>query len=437
MEKTRYIDLKSIKDYLAQEIKFRGWIHNKRSSGSILFLTLRDGSAFVQGIINKSDFSNDYFNEIEKLGMESSIEGIGIVREEKRAPGGYEIIIKNLKVIQSSNNYPIQKKKDGSHGIKYLMDNRHLWIRSPKQHALLTLRSEIIWTLEKFFHENGFIKFDGPMFTGNEVEGGSTLFEVEYFGRKAYLTQSAQLYGEAGALAFGKIYTFGPTFRAEKSKTRRHLTEFWMLEPEMAFFDWKDNIKLQEQMLHSVIQYCIQNCVKQLEILGRDLKKLEKYLQPFIWMHHKEAIKELKKLGFNLDERADLGADEEEALTKTVEQFIVLHHMPEEIKAFYMQPDIEENEKRVLCNDVLAPEGYGEIIGGSQRIHDKDLLLQRLKQFNLDENIFKWYIDLRTYGSVPHSGFGLGLERLVRFISGIKHIRTTIPFPRMINRLTP
>lgn len=432
-----YVYLKDIKQFLNQGIKIKGWIYNKRSSGSIIFLILRDGTSFAQAVVNKNDFNIDEFNNIEKLGAETSFEAECIVKEENRAPGGYELIIQKWVTIQSVTNYPIQKKKDGSHGVKFLMDNRHLWIRSPKQHALLKLRSEIIWALEKFFHENGFVKFDGPIFTANEVEGGSTLFEVSYFNKKAYLTQSAQLYGEAGAMAFGKIYTFGPTFRAEKSKTRRHLTEFWMLEPEMAFYNWEDNIKLQEKMLHYVISYCINNCLRELETLGRDIKQLEKNLKPFVWIHHKDAIKKLNQIGFNLDERADLGADEEEALTKLFDQFIVLHHMPQEIKAFYMQPDFDENDGRVLCNDILAPEGYGEIIGGSQRIHDKDLLIARLKTYNLDENVFKWYIDLRSFGTVPHSGFGLGLERLLRFISGIKHIRTTIPFPRMINRLTP
>lgn len=432
-----FIYVKNIKDFENKQITLKGWIANKRSSGSIHFLTLRDGTGFLQGIVGKNDVSEEVFETISKLGMESSIEVAGLVKPEPRAPGGYELQVNDLKVISSASDYPIQKKKDGKHGAKFLMDNRHLWIRSPKQFATLKIRSEIIWALHKFFYDEGFVKFDGPMFTGNEVEGGSTLFEVEYFGKKAYLTQSSQLYGEAGAMAFGKVYTFGPTFRAEKSKTRRHLTEFWMLEPEVAFYDWKDNIALQERMIHSVIKHCLENCAAELETLGRDLKKLENGLKPFLWIHHKDATKELQKAGVQIGERDDLGADEEEALTKMHDEFIVLHHMPAEIKAFYMQPDTEEGDNRVFCNDLLGPEGYGEIIGGSQRIHDLDLLEKKIKETGLDPEVFSWYLDLRKYGSVPHSGFGIGLERLVRYVTGIKHIRSTIPFARLINRLIP
>lgn len=429
--------IKNISNHNNQKVTIKGWLVNRRSSGSILFLTLRDGTGFIQAVVSKQDVKPETFEEIESLGMESSFQATGTVKEDSRAPGGFEIKIMEWHTVGLSSNYPIQKKKGGKHGVKFLMNNRHLWIRSPKQYATLKLRSEIIWALNKFFHEEDFVKFDGPIFTANEVEGGSTLFEVDYFGRKAYLTQSAQLYGEAGAMAFNKIYTFGPTFRAEKSKTRRHLTEFWMLEPEVAFYDWKDNIALQERMVHYVIKHCIDNCYKELEILGRDLKKLENGLKPFVWIHHRDATRELRKIGINIGERDDLGADEEAALTNITDQFIVLHHMPKEIKAFYMQPDFEEGDNRVLANDVLAPEGCGEIIGGSQRIHDLDLLAERIKEFGLNTSVFEWYMDLRRYGTVPHSGFGLGLERLVRYISGTKHIRTTIPFPRMINRLTP
>lgn len=429
--------IKEISSKTGENVSIRGWLVNKRSSGSIHFLTLRDGTGFIQAVIEKNDVSEEIFKIIDSVGIESSIEVKGLVKSDSRAPGGFELQVKDFHIISESKDYPIQKKKDGSHGMKFLMDRRHLWLRSKKQWAIMKLRSEIIWALSKFFHEEGFVKFDGPMFTANEVEGGSTLFEVEYFGKKAYLTQSSQLYGEAGAMAFNKVYTFGPTFRAEKSKTRRHLTEFWMLEPEIAFYDWKDNVALQERMIHYVIKHCISNCLVELEVLGRDLKKLENGLKPFLWMHHKEATKELKKIGFDIDERSDLGADEEAALTNMYDEFIVLHHMPQEIKAFYMQPDFDEGDRRVLCNDLLAPEGMGEVIGGSQRIHDLNLLEEKIKDFGLDPNVFDWYLDLRRFGSVPHSGFGLGLERLVRYIGGIKHIRTTIPFARLINRLTP
>jgi asparaginyl-tRNA synthetase len=429
--------IKDIATFNKKEIIVKGWLANKRSSGSLHFLTLRDGTGFLQAIVGKNDVDAEKFEEIGKLGMESSIEVKGLVKAEPRAPGGFELQIKEFTTIGSAAEYPIQKKKDGKHGMQFLMDRRHLWLRSPKQWATMRLRSEVIWALTKFFYDEGFAKFDGPMFTGNEVEGGSTLFEVEYFGKKAFLTQSSQLYGEAGAMALNKVYTFGPTFRAEKSKTRRHLTEFWMLEPEVAFYDWKDNVALQERMIHFVIKHCLENCAEELQILGRDIKKLENGLKPFKWIHHKDAVKMLNEAGLELDERADLGADEEAKLTEMFDEFIVLHHMPAEIKAFYMQPDLEEGDNRVFCNDLLGPEGIGEIIGGSQRIHDLDLLEAKIKENGLDPEVFSWYLDLRRFGSVPHSGFGLGLERLIRYIGGLKHIRTAVPFARLINRLTP
>lgn len=427
-------DIRELKSFVDKEVEIHGWLANKRSSGSIHFLILRDGTGFLQAIAGKNDVSSDQFELIDKSGQETSVKVVGKVKEEPRAPGGIELVVSDFQVIGTSQDFPIAKKK---HGVKFLLDKRHLWLRSKSQFATLRLRSEIIWALAKFFQEEGFVKFDGPMFTGNEVEGGSTLFEVEYFGRKAYLTQSSQLYGEAGAMAFGKVYTFGPTFRAEKSKTRRHLTEFWMLEPEVAFNDWKDNVALQERMIHYVINYCLENCMQELEILGRDIEKLKNGLKPFKWIHHKDAVAELRKLGVELDDRADIGADEEAVLTKAHDEFIVLHHMPSEIKAFYMQPDLDEGDNRVFCNDLLAPEGYGEIIGGSQRIHDLELLDKKLKENGLDPEVFEWYRDLRKYGSVPHSGFGLGLERLVAYVGGLKHIRSAVPFPRMINRLNP
>jgi asparaginyl-tRNA synthetase len=433
--KTTYISEISV--FKDQAVMLKGWLANKRSSGSLHFLTLRDGTGFLQAIVGKNDIDETTFEEIGKAGMETSIEVKGKVKAEPRSPGGYELHVVEAKILGESEDYPIQKKKDGKHGMAFLMDRRHLWLRSKKQWATMRLRSEIIWALTKFFKEEGFIKFDGPMFTANEVEGGSTLFEVEYFGKKAFLTQSSQLYGEAGAMALNKVYTFGPTFRAEKSKTRRHLTEFWMLEPEVAFYDWKDNIALQERMIHYVIKHCLENCIEELEILERDIEKLKNGLKPFVWLHHKDAVKKLNEAGVELDERADLGADEEAKLTEMYDEFIVLHHMPAEIKAFYMQPDIDEGDNRVLCNDLLGPEGIGEIIGGSQRIHDLALLEEKIKEEGLDPKVFSWYLDLRKYGTVPHSGFGLGLERLVRYIGGIKHIRTTIPFARLINRLKP
>lgn len=428
------VKIKDLSKFSDQEVTLQGWLANRRSSGSIHFLTLRDGTGFAQAILGKRDVDEDTFKAVDKLGSESSVKVTGKVKKDDRAPGGYELQLNSFEILSEAHDYPIAKKM---HGAKFLLDRRHLWMRSPSQFATLRLRSEIIWALNEFFHKEEFMKFDGPMFTGTECEGTSTLFEVEYFGRKAFLTQSSQLYGEAGAEAFGKVYTFGPTFRAEKSKTRRHLTEFWMLEPEVAFNDWKDNIALQERMTHYVIRHCLDNCMTELMMLGRDIKKLEEGLKPFLWLHHKDACQELRSAGVEIGDRDDLGVEEEAALTNMHPEFIILHHMPKEIKAFYMQPDIEEGDDRVLCNDLLAPEGYGEIIGGSQRIHDLQLLEKRIKEENLDHEAFSWYTDLRRYGSVPHAGFGLGLERLVRYIGGIKHIRNTIPFPRMINRLTP
>jgi asparaginyl-tRNA synthetase len=428
------VTIKELSKYADQEVDLRGWLSNKRSSGSIHFLILRDGTGFVQAILGKKDISEDVFKLVDGLGIESSIKVSGKVKKDDRAPGGFELQLTKFELVSESKDYPISKK---AHGASFLLDNRHLWLRSQSQFATLKIRSEIIWAMHDFFHSEGFVKFDGPMFTANEVEGGSTLFEVEYFGKKAYLTQSSQLYGEAGAEAFGKVYTFGPTFRAEKSKTRRHLTEFWMLEPEVAFYDWKDNIALQQRMVHHVIKHCIENCARELEMLGRDIKKLENGLKPFLWIHHKDACKALREAGLEIGDRDDLGADEEAVLTNMHDEFIVLHHMPAEIKAFYMPVDEEEGDNRVFCNDLLGPEGYGEIIGGSQRIHDLETLEKKIKEVGLDPEVFKWYLDLRRYGSVPHSGFGIGLERMVRYVTGIKHIRNTIPFPRMINRLKP
>jgi asparaginyl-tRNA synthetase len=428
------VRINEVSKYPGQDISLEGWLANKRSSGSIHFLTIRDGSGFLQAVVGKKDVDEETFKLIDRIGIESSIKLSGKVNKDDRAPGGHELWVNSFELVSEAQDYPISKKK---HGVSFLLENRHLWIRSRSQYATLKLRSEIIWALAKFFKEEDFVKFDGPMFTANEVEGGSTLFEVDYFGQKAFLTQSSQLYGETGASAFGKVYTFGPTFRAEKSKTRRHLTEFWMLEPEVAFYDWKDNIALQERMIHFVIKHCLENCQEELSILERDIKKLEESLKPFIWMHHKDACLELKKQGLEIGERDDLGADEEAVLTKMYNQPIVLHHMPAEIKAFYMQPDTDEADNRVYCNDLLAPEGYGEIIGGSQRIHDLELLKTKLKENGLNPETYSWYLDLRRYGSVPHSGFGLGLERLVAWIGGLKHARTAIPYPRMINRLLP
>ncbi|MEA1852857.1 asparagine--tRNA ligase [Cytobacillus sp. FSL W7-1323] len=420
--------------YVDQEVKIGAWIANKRSSGKIAFLQLRDGSGFIQGVVVKADVSEEVFKAAKSVTQESSVYVIGKVQKEDRSPLGYELLVTDVEVIHESTDYPITPK---NHGTEFLMDHRHLWLRSRKQHAVMKIRNEIIRATYEFFNENGFSKVDPPILTGSAPEGTSELFATKYFDEDAYLSQSGQLYMEAAAMALGKVFSFGPTFRAEKSKTRRHLIEFWMIEPEMAFYEFEDNLKVQEEYVSYIVQAVVKNCQVELKTLDRDVSKLEKIQAPFPRISYDEAITFLQEKGFDdITWGEDFGAPHETAIAESYDKPVFITHYPTKIKPFYMQPDAER-EDVVLCADLIAPEGYGEIIGGSERIHDYELLKQRLAEHELDMDAYKWYLELRQYGSVPHSGFGLGLERTVAWISGVEHVRESIPFPRLLNRLYP
>ena len=428
------IHISDLKNYVGQEVTLRGWLFNKRSGGKVRFVILRDGTGYLQCVYFKGNVSEDTFAAADKIGQESSIEVTGKVKEEPRAAGGYELDATGLTIIQNANNYPITPK---DHGIEFLLDNRHLWLRSKKQVAILKIRHRIVKAIRDFFDDRDFTLMDPPILTPNAVEGTSTLFETKYFDLgSAYLTQSGQLYAEAGAMALGKVYTFGPTFRAEKSKTRRHLTEFWMVEPEAAFFDLNDDMDLAESFLEYIVQTVLKEMKNELDILERDTSKLEKVKKPLPRISYDEAIEILKRNNVELEWGKDIGGADETIISNHFERPVIVHRYPAEIKAFYMKRD-PENPKLALAMDVLAPEGYGEIIGGSQREDDLDQLLERIKEHNLPQEAFEWYLDLRRYGSVPHAGFGLGLERTVSWICGLDHLREAIPFPRMIYRNTP
>jgi len=427
------IYIKNIADFHGQEVELSGWLYNKRSSGKLRFLLVRDGTETIQCVVFKNDVSEETFDNADKITQESSCVIRGVVKEDKRSPIGYEIQVNELNIIQFSEEYPISKKE---HGTDFLMDNRHLWLRSTRQHAILRIRHEIIRSIREFFDINDFILIDTPIFTPNAAEGTTTLFDTDYFGSKAYLTQSGQLYAEAGALAFGKVYCFGPPFRAEKSKTRRHLTEFWMVEPEVAFNDLNDNMQLAEEFVTHVVQSVLKNREKELKIIERDTTRLINIKPPFPRIHYEEAVDILKKNGIEFEAGNDFGAPDETVISDQFDKPVMVHHYPAAIKAFYMKRD-PEDENYALAVDMLAPEGYGEIIGGSQREDDHDKLLSRIQEHKLPEEAFQWYLDLRKYGSVPHSGFGLGIERTVAWLCGIKHVRETIPFPRLMQRIYP
>lgn len=432
MKPETYIN--QLENFVDQQVTLKGWLYNKRSSGKIKFLIIRDGSGYCQCVVFKGNVSDETFELADKLTQESSFEITGTVKKESRSVGGYELDATDLKVISLSQEYPITPKE---HGIEFLIDNRHLWIRSKRQVAILKIRHRIIKAIRDFFDNKDFTLFDPPIITPNACEGTSTLFEMDYFDLgKAYLTQSGQLYAEAGALALGKIYTFGPTFRAEKSKTRRHLTEFWMVEPEAAFYDLDDNMGLAEEFLEYIVQSVLNDRMQELIELERDVTKLENIKRPFPRISYDEAVEVLKKKGVDFRWGDDFGAADETLIAEDYDKPVMVHRYPSEVKAFYMKRD-PENPKVALAVDVLAPEGYGEIIGGSQREDNLDLLLERIKEHNLPQNFFEWYLDLRRFGSVPHSGFGLGLERTVSWICGLEHLREAIPFPRMIYRNTP
>jgi asparaginyl-tRNA synthetase len=427
-----YID--KIGAHVGQNVTIKGWLHNRRSSGKIHFLVVRDGSGFLQVVMGKRDVDEATFQKADHLGQESAVIVTGTVKEEPRAIGGYEMIANGLEVVSEAHEYPITPKE---HGVDYLMDRRHLWIRAERQTAILRVRHEIINAVRDFFNEQGFILADTPIFTPAACEGTTTLFPVEYFDdEKAYLTQSGQLYNEANAMALGKVYAFGPTFRAEKSKTRRHLTEFWMVEPEMAYADLNDVITLAEGLITSVVARVLDRRRKELKVLERDTSKLEAVKAPFPRLHYDEAAKILLDKGLPFVVGGDLGGTDETVLSEQFDRPVCVTHYPAAIKAFYMKPDPNEPDK-ALCVDVLAPEGYGEIIGGGQRLDDLDLLLQRIKEHDLPQESFEWYLDLRRFGSVPHGGFGMGIERCVSWICGLEHVRETIPYPRMLYRIYP
>jgi len=429
----KVVQISEISNYSGEEVTLQGWLYNKRSSGKLRFLLVRDGSEIIQCVVFKGSVSEESFDNADKVTQESSVRVTGVVAEDKRSPLGYELQVNSFEIVGLAQDYPITKKE---HGTDFLMDHRHLWIRSSRQHAILRIRHEIIRSIREFFDNRGFTLVDTPIFTPNAAEGTTNLFETDYFGESAYLTQSGQLYAEAGAMAFGKAYCFGPTFRAEKSKTRRHLTEFWMVEPEVAFFDLTDDMQLAEEFVSHIVQSVLKNRQKDLQKIERDTTKLEQIKPPFPKIHYKEAVEILMKNGLDFEAGDDFGGTDETVISDQFEKPVIIHHYPAAIKAFYMKRD-ENEPDAALAMDMLAPEGYGEIIGGSQREDDYDTLLSRIQEHNLSEEAFKWYLDLRRYGSVPHSGFGLGIERTVSWICGLKHVRETIPFPRLMQRIYP
>lgn len=425
--------ISDISKHADQEVKIHGWLYNKRSSGKLWFLQVRDGSGIIQAVVFKGDVSEEIFQRCEEVTQESSIIVTGKVSEDKRAPSGYELQMKDIQIVHLAEEYPISPKE---HGSTFLMDHRHLWLRSSKQNAILKIRHEVIRACREFYDSRGFVLIDAPIFTPNACEGTTTLFETDYFGSKAYLTQSGQLYMEAGAMAFGKVYCFGPTFRAEKSKTRRHLTEFWMIEPEVAYLDLDGDMDLAEDFIAYIVQRVLENRRAELELIERDIAPLEKVTKPFPRISYDEAVDILKKKNIEFEYGNDFGAADETAISEEFDKPLLVHRYPAQVKAFYMKNDPEQPDK-ALCVDMLAPEGYGEIIGGGQREDDLETLEQKIKEHDLPKEAFEWFLDLRRYGSVPHAGFGLGIERAVTWICGLNHLRETIPFPRLINRLNP
>lgn len=433
-ELPKVVTVEGIGTHVGQEVMVQGWVYNLRSSGSIHFLLIRDGTGIIQGVMSKQEVAPDLFTATGGLTQESSIVVRGRVREDRRAPSGFELTVLDVAVVQLAEPYPITPKE---HGVEFLMDHRHLWLRSTRQHALMRIRAEVIRACTEFLDSRGYLRVDTPILTPASVEGTTTLFETPYFDLgHAYLAQSGQLYNEAAAMAFGKVYCFGPTFRAEKSKTRRHLTEFWMLEPEAAYLTLDDYIRLAEDMIIAVVGQVLAKRKQELTVLERNTAPLEAVRAPFPRISYDEARQILERGGKPIPWGEDFGGDEETVIAQAFDRPVFVHRYPAKVKAFYMQPDPQRPEV-VLGADLLAPEGYGEIIGGGQRIHDLPLLTQRLREHQLSEEIYRWYLDLRRYGSVPHSGFGLGIERTVAWIAGIEHIREAIPFPRLLNRLYP
>ena len=425
--------IKDIARHEGEQVAIHGWLHNRRSSGKIHFLIVRDGTGFLQAVMSKAAVGDEAFSKADHLSQETSLSVTGTVRADARARGGYEIDVQQLDVHGESHDYPITPKE---HGVDYLMDRRHLWIRSERQAAILRVRHEVINAVRDFFNGRGFILCDTPIFTPAACEGTTTLFPVPYFEETAYLTQSGQLYNEANAMALGRVYCFGPTFRAEKSKTRRHLTEFWMVEPEMAYAGLDEVIELAEDLVSAVVARVLDTRKAELQLLERDTSKLEQIAAPFPRLRYDQAAAILQEKGLPFQHGTDLGGTDETVLSDQYDRPLCVTHYPASVKAFYMKPDPEQPDA-ALCVDVLAPEGYGEIIGGGVRLDDYDLLVQRLKEHNLPQEAFEWYLDLRRYGTVPHGGFGMGIELCVSWICKLDHVRETIPYPRMLYRLYP
>ena len=426
--------IEDIDKHEGEDVTIKGWLHNRRSSGKIHFLIVRDGTGFIQGVMSKAAVGDELFRTADHLSQETSIIVTGTARADPRAPTGYEIDIKRLDVVGGSHDFPITPKE---HGVDYLLDRRHLWIRSERQHAILRVRHEIVNAVRDFFNGRGFILADSPIFTPAACEGTTTLFPAQYFEETtAYLTQSGQLYNEANAMALGKVYCFGPTFRAEKSKTRRHLTEFWMVEPEMAYADLNDVMDLAEDLIVDVVGRVLNRRRRELTVLERDISKLESVKKPFPRLSYDDAVKLLREKGLSIEWGGDFGGADETALSEQFDRPVMVHRYPVAVKAFYMKPDPDRPDV-ALGVDVLAPEGYGEIIGGGERLADLDLLLHRIEEHKLPQEAFEWYLDLRRYGTVPHGGFGMGIERVVAWICKLEHVRETIPYPRMLYRLYP
>jgi asparaginyl-tRNA synthetase len=429
-----HVYIEDIGKHEGEEVTIKGWLSNRRSSGKIHFLTVRDGSGFIQAVMSKAAVGDEVFKAADHLSQETSIIVAGTARADKRAPSGYEIDVKSLEVVGESHDYPITPKE---HGVDFLLDRRHLWIRSERQQAILRIRHEIISAVRDFFNNRGFILADTPIFTPAACEGTTTLFPAQYFeDQTAYLTQSGQLYNEANAMALGRVYCFGPTFRAEKSKTRRHLTEFWMVEPEVAYADLNDVMALAEDLVVSLVSRVLEKRRRELTIIDRDVSKLEAVQKPFPRISYDDAVKTLQSKGLAIQWGGDFGGPDETTLSEEYDRPLLVHRYPAAIKAFYMKPDPDRADL-ALGVDMLAPEGYGEIIGGGERLADLDLLLQRIKEHNLPQEAFEWYLDLRRYGTVPHGGFGMGIERVVAWICKLEHVRETIPYPRMLYRLYP
>ncbi len=427
------VDIKRLGEHVGETVTVQGWVEATRGHGKVAFTVVRDGTGTVQGVLVKSEVGDETWERQQGLTYETLVAVTGEVREDARAPGGYEMGLSAVEVVAPSEEYPIQPKE---HGVDFLLDHRHLWLRSSLQRAGLKIRAEVSQAIHDFFYQRDFVRIDTPILTGAIGEHAGTLFETDYFGDPAYLAQTGQLYVEAACPAFRRVYCFGPTFRAEKSKTRRHLTEFWMIEPEVAFADSDDNMRLQEEFVSYLVERALENCQEELEVLERDTSKLESIKAPFPRISYSEAVDELKAKGSDIEWGADLGAGDEATLMEERDLPLFVYNYPKEAKAFYMKEN-PEDPRTVLCDDLLAPEGYGEIIGGSQREDDLDRLRERIREEGLPEEAYAWYLDLRRYDTFPHSGFGLGLERTVAWICGRHHIREMIPFPRLMNRLYP